>query len=215
MSETNFETMRDAMVSNQLRTSGVSDPAVAEAMRTVPREAFVPGERADLAYLDIPMPVGEGREINPPLILGRLLTALGPRKGETALVVGAATGYSAAVLAELGVKVTALEENATLAAFAKGALPGSVSVETGPLAAGWAAGAPYDMILIDGGVEHLPDALKAQVRDGGRIAAAVAEGGITRLSLGRKAGDALVLEDFSDAEAVILPGFEKPSGFVF
>jgi protein-L-isoaspartate(D-aspartate) O-methyltransferase len=216
MSETTFEAMREAMVTNQLRTSAVSDPLVVEAMRAVPREAFVPVERAELAYVDTPTPIGEGRAINPPLVTGRLLTALAPRRGETALVIGAATGYSAALLAELGVTVTAVEENAALAQVAESALAGAgVTFHVGPLSQGAPAAAPYDMVLIDGAVEHLPDVLKGQVRDGGRIAAVVAERGVTRLTLGRKSGDALVLEDFADAEAVTLPGFAVTKGFVF
>lgn len=216
MSEANFETMRAAMVSNQLRTSAVNDMKVVEAMRAIPREAFMPADRAALAYIDTPVPVGEGRAINPPLVVGRLLTALEPGKGDRALVIGAGTGYSAAVLAEIGLDVTALEENAALAAFAEGALAGrGVSVVTGPLAEGWSAAAPYDVILIDGAIEHVPDALKAQLADGGRMAAVVSERGVTRLAAGRKAAGTLVLEDFADAEAVALPGFAVPRGFVF
>lgn len=217
MSETNFETMRAAMVSNQLRTSAVSDAQVVEAMRAVPREAFMPADRTDLAYIDTPVAVGEGRSINPPLVTGRLLTALAPRAGERALVVGAATGYAAAVLAELGLNVTALEENATLAAFAMGALANfaGVKVVSGPLAQGAAEDAPYDVILIDGAVEQVPDVLKAQLVDGGRMAGALVERGVTRLAFGRKVGDSLLLADFVDSEAVPLPGFAVPAGFVF
>ncbi|MBY8821827.1 protein-L-isoaspartate O-methyltransferase family protein [Sphingomonas colocasiae] len=216
MSEANFETMRAAMVSNQLRTSAVSDAPVVEAMRAVPREAFMPAGRADLAYIDTPVAVGEGRSINPPLVTGRLLTALAPRAGERALVVGAATGYAAAVLAELGLVVTALEENATLAAFAEAALAkAGVRVVNGPLAAGVAEAAPYDVILIDGAVEQVPGALTAQLADGGRMAGALVERGVTRLASGRKVGDSLVLADFADSEAVALPGFAVPAGFVF
>lgn len=216
MSEANFETMRAAMVSNQLRTSAVSDAQVVEAMRAVPREAFMPAGRTDLAYIDTPVAVGDGRSINPPLVTGRLLTALAPRAGERALVVGAATGYAAAVLAELGLVVTALEENATLTAFAEGALAtAGVDVVNGPLAAGVAEAAPYDVILIDGAVEQVSDALKAQLADGGRMAGALVERGVTRLASGRKVGDSLVLADFADSEAVALPGFAVPAGFVF
>jgi len=217
MNEANFEAMRAAMVSNQLRTSAVSDTRVVDAMRAVPREAFMPAERAELAYIDTPVPVGEGRAINPPLVTGRLLTALAPRAGERALVVGAATGYAAAVLAELGLDVTALEENAALADFAGGALAGTsgVAVVVGPLAEGWSAAAPYDVILIDGAIERLSDALAAQLADGGRIAAAIIERGVTRLASGRKVGASLVLDDFADSEAVALPGFAVPAGFVF
>lgn len=217
MSEANFETMRAAMVSNQLRTSAVSDAQVVEAMGAVPREAFMPADRTDLAYIDTPVAVGDGRSINPPLVTGRLLTALAPRAGERALVVGAATGYAAAVLGQIGLSVTALEENATLAAFAAGALAGSagIRVVSGPLAQGAAQGAPYDVILIDGAVEQVSDALKAQLTDGGRMAGAVIERGVTRLAFGRKVGNSLVLADFVDSEAVPLPGFAAPAGFVF
>jgi len=216
MNEANFEAMRAAMVSNQLRTSAVSDTRVVDAMRAVPREAFMPANRAELAYIDTPVPVGEGRAINPPLVTGRLLTALAPRAGERVLVVGAATGYAAAVLAELGLDVTALEENAALADFARGALADrGVTVVTGPLAEGWSATAPYDVILIDGAIERLSDALAGQLADGGRIAAAIVERGVTRLASGRKVGVSLVLDDFADSEAVSLPGFAVPAGFVF
>jgi protein-L-isoaspartate(D-aspartate) O-methyltransferase len=216
MNEANFEAMRAAMVSNQLRTSAVSDTRVVDAMRAVPREAFMPADRAELAYIDTPVPVGEGRAINPPLVTGRLLTALAPRAGERVLVVGAATGYAAAVLAELGLDVTALEENAALADFARGALADrGVTVVTGPLAEGWSATAPYDVILIDGAIERLSDALAGQLADGGRIAAAIVERGVTRLASGRKVGVSLVLDDFADSEAVSLPGFAVPAGFVF
>ncbi len=217
MSEANFETMRAAMVSNQLRTSAVSDTNVVDAMRAVPREAFMPADRAALAYIDTPVALGEGRAINPPLVTGRLLTALAPRSGERALVVGAATGYAAAVLAELGLSVTAVEENTTLTRFAEGALAGTkaATVVKGPLAEGWAANAPYDVILVDGAIEQVPDALKAQLADGGRMAAVLAERGVTRLASGRKVGDSLVLGDFADSEAVSLPGFAVPAGFVF
>jgi protein-L-isoaspartate(D-aspartate) O-methyltransferase len=216
MSDVNFEAMRAAMASNQLRTSGVSDVAVVAAMASVPRESFIPAERAALAYIDTPVPVGEGRAINPPLVTGRLLTAIAPRPGERALVVGAGTGYSAAVLAEIGASVTALEENAALASVAEGALAGrGVTVVTGPLAQGWAVGAPYDLILVDGAIEHLPDALAGQLADGGRMAAVLVEQGVTRLATGRKVGGALTLGVFADAEAAALPGFARPKGFVF
>jgi protein-L-isoaspartate(D-aspartate) O-methyltransferase len=216
MSDVNFEAMRAAMASNQLRTSGVSNVAVVAAMASVPRESFIPAERAALAYIDTPVPVGEGRAINPPLVTGRLLTAIAPRPGERALVVGAGTGYSAAVLAEIGASVTALEENAALASVAEGALAGrGVSVVTGPLAQGWADGAPYDLILIDGAIEYLPDALPGQLADGGRMAAVLVEQGVTRLAAGRKVGGALTLGVFADAEAAALPGFARPKGFVF
>ena len=136
-----FEPMRRAMVASQLRTTGVNDPRVLAAMGEVPRERFVPRERRALAYADALVPLAPGRALNPPMALGRLLTEARPAAGEHALVIGAATGYSAAVLARLVGSVVALEEDAALAAFAREALAGSgVELVEGPLAKGWAQG---------------------------------------------------------------------------
>lgn len=217
MTETNFESMRRTMVSNQLRTWAVNDAQVVAAMGLVAREAFVPADRAALAYVDTLVPLGNGRALNTPLATGRLLTVLALQKGEKVLLIGAATGYSAALLGELGASVVAVEEDAALADIAARALAGhaNIAVVRGPLAEGWAKDAPYDAILIDGAVEHLPDAVKAQLKDGGRLVTGVVERGVTRLASGRKAGDALALTDFADAEAAILPGFALPKGFIF
>src|SRR5687767_2518913 len=125
MTEHNFETMRRAMVASQLRTTGVNDPRVVAAMGAVPRERFVPSERRALAYADARVPLGRGRELNPPMTLGRLLTEARLDGSERALVIGAATGYSAAVLARLAASVVALEEDPELAAFARAALDGT------------------------------------------------------------------------------------------
>src|SRR3954467_3671784 len=112
MTEQNFEQMRRAMIASQLRTTGVNDPAVLAAMGAVAREHFVPGERVSLAYADALVPLKPGRDLNSPMAIGRLLTEAAPRPGEHALVVGAATGYSAAVLARLTGSVVAVEEDA-------------------------------------------------------------------------------------------------------
>ena len=117
-----FAAARQAMVDSQLRPVGVNDPAVIEAMSAVPREKFVPDEQKPLAYVDRSIPLGDGRALPAPAVLGRLLTAMAALRGERALVVGASTGYSAAVLAKMGLKVTALESSAALAAIARGNL---------------------------------------------------------------------------------------------
>lgn len=217
MTEPNFETLRNAMVSNQLRTSAVSDPQVVAAMNAVAREAFVPADRAALAYVDTPVPLGDGRALNTPLATGRLLTALGVKSGEKVLVIGAASGYAAALLGEIGATVIALEESKALADLAGRALAGhkQVAVVSGAHADGWKKGAPYDAILIDGAVEQVPDAIKGQLKDDGRIAAGIVERGVTRLAIGRKAGESFALTDFADAETVHLPGFETSKDFVF
>src|SRR5437763_7608360 len=142
MTEHVFEPMRRAMVASQLRTTGVNDPRVVEAMGEVPREDFVPPERLALAYADAQVPLVPGRALNPPMALGRLLTEARLRGHERALVVGAATGYAAAVLARLVRALVAHEEDEELVAFARKALAGSgVDLVRGPLAKGWAKGA--------------------------------------------------------------------------
>jgi protein-L-isoaspartate(D-aspartate) O-methyltransferase len=216
MTEHNFEQMRRAMVSNSLRTTGVNDPRVLAAMGAVPRERFVPPELVAVAYTDNPVPLIGGRELNSPLALGRLLTEAAPEEGESALVIGAATGYAAAVMERLAGSVTAVEEEADLYAVAHSRLADTrVRLVHGPLVDGHAAGAPYDLILIDGAVEFVPDAIIAQLRDGGRLATGIIEQGVSRLAIGRRAGDGFGLASVSDKNAARLPGFSKPREFVF
>jgi protein-L-isoaspartate(D-aspartate) O-methyltransferase len=216
MTEHNFEHMRRAMIASQLRTTGTNDPAVLAAMGEVARERFVPGARLALAYADALVPLTPGRQLNNPMALGRLLTEAAPEKAAKALVVAAATGYAAAVVAKLTDSVVALEEDAELAARAREALAGTgVTFIEGPLQAGYAPGAPYDLILIDGAVEFVPQALIDQLADGGKLATALVEDGVTRLALGRKAGEGFGLAAFADAAAAILPGFVRPRTFTF
>ena len=209
MTDQSFETMRRAMVASQLRTTAVNDPRVVAAMAAVPRERFVPADRMAIAYADIAVPLSDGRALSPPMALGKMLTELRLRPQDRALVIGAATGYSAAVLARLVASVVALEEDEALIPAAAGA----IRAVRGPLAAGWAEGAPYDAILIDGAVETVPDAIVAQLAEGGRLAAAVLEAGVCRLSIGRRAGAGFGLAAFADADAAPLPGFAPPPAF--
>lgn len=218
MNEQNFETMRRAMVASQLRTTAVSDPRLVAAMAGLPRERFVPVERAGLAYLDGPVPVAAGRSLNVPVATGRLLTEAQVLPGDHVLVVGAATGYSAALLARLAGSVVALESNPALAEQARENLASltSIDVVEGPLEAGWRAEAPYDLILIDGAVEAVPDALIEQLAEnGGRLATGIVDGSVTRLAIGRRSGSGFGLTSFADAEAVPLPSFSKPKSFSF
>jgi protein-L-isoaspartate(D-aspartate) O-methyltransferase len=216
MTEHNFEPMRRAMVASQLRTTGTNDPRVLAAMGEVRRERFVPEDRVSLAYADALVPLKPGRDLNSPMALGRLLTEASPGEGERALVIGAATGYAAAVVAHMVGAVVAVEQDAELAAEARKLLADyPVEVVEAALNAGHRAGAPYDLILIDGAVEYVPDAIIGQLRDGGRLATGYIDSGVTRLALGRKAGDAFGLASFADAAAAILPGFAKPRGFTF
>jgi protein-L-isoaspartate(D-aspartate) O-methyltransferase len=216
MTEQNFEQMRRAMVTSQLRTTGVNDPRVLAAMGDVPRERFVPAERRAIAYAETLVPLGNGRFLNTPMAFGKLLVEAAPQPGDSALVVGAATGYAAAVLSRLVSSVVAVEDDAALVASAKAALKGTaVKLVEGPLAKGYKRGAPYDLILIDGAVETIPDALVDQLADGGRLAAAVVEEGVQRLAIGRRAGGGFGMIDFADVASAPLPGFERPRGFTF
>lgn len=212
-----FETMRHAMVASQLRTNAVNDARVVEAMARVPRENYMPDAQRALAYRDALLPLAGGRLHNSPLATGRLLTEANVQPGDHVLLIGAAGGYAAAVLSELARAVTAVEVDAGLAALARTALAGAgnVTVVEGPLAEGWAAGAPYDLLVIDGAVDHVPDALVRQIKPGGRAAAGIVDRGVTRLAAGRRTEGGFGLVDFADAECALLPGFGRPKSFKF
>lgn len=211
MTEHNFSSMRAAMVESQLRTSDVDEPSVIAAMARVPRERFVPAERVAMAYIDRPVPLGGGRALNPPLATGRLLSEAAVQPGEKVLLIGAATGYAAALLAEIGAVVTAVETpDGPETATAEG-----VTLVRGPLAEGAVAGAPYDVLLVDGAVEELPAALVEQLGEDARIATGIVERGVTRLCTGRKAAGTFGLVGMIDMEMVVLPGFAAPERFVF
>lgn len=210
MTEQNFSSMRTSMVESQLRTSAVDDQRVIAVMAKVPREDYVPAERRAMTYVDRPIPLDGDRALNPPLVTGRLLKEADVQAGEKVLLIGAATGYSAALLAELGAQVTAVE----VEGGAEIAVPG-VTVVRGPLAAGASAGAPYDVLFIDGAVEEAPAALVQQLVDGGRVVTGVVERGVARLCSGRAVAGVLGLASLTDMEMVVLPGFAAPEQFVF
>jgi protein-L-isoaspartate(D-aspartate) O-methyltransferase len=207
-----FAAARLAMVENQLRPQGVTDPLVLDAMASVERERFLPSHTRPVAYVDRPVAMGDGRFLAPPAVLGQLLTQMMPRPGDKALVVGAGTGYSAAVLSHAGIDVTALESSATLVDHAREV---GIELVEAPLEDGHRKGAPYDLILIDGAVEEIPDAIVDQLAEGGRLGTALTDRGITRLIVGRKAGIAFGYLSIADAGVPALPGFARPKAFVF
>ncbi|MBB4642400.1 protein-L-isoaspartate O-methyltransferase family protein [Rhizorhapis suberifaciens] len=217
MTEHNFKSMRTAMVESQLRTSDVNDPRVIAAMANVAREAFLPNDRQALAYIDRPVKLTEGRWLNPPLATGRLLTAASIAPDDNVLLIGAATGYTAALLSQLAASVVAVEEDEALLPRAKAVLAGygNVKLVSAALNQGSKKYAPYSLIVIDGAVEEIPSALVKQVGDGGRLVAAVLDRGVARLAIGRKSGQAFGMTHFADCESVPLPGFEKPKSFTF
>ena len=207
-----FAAAREAMVESQLRPQGVTDPAVFEAMGTIERERFLPEHTRPMAYVDRAISIGEGRFLSAPAVLGQLLTQMKPEAGQRALVVGAGTGYSAAVLAAMDLKVTAVESSADLAAAAR---EQRIKVVEGPLEAGFSDTAPYEQILIDGAVEYIPDEIVDQLADGGRLGAAIIDRGVTRLVVGRKAGGAFGYLSIGDAGVPALPGFSRTKAFTF
>lgn len=207
-----FAVARRAMIDSQLRPQGVTNRAVLAAMAAVEREKFVPEAARAFAYFDRPLKIAEGRSMMPPAALGRLLSDAAPVAGEKALIVGAGTGYSAALLQAVGLDVTAIESDEGLIA---GAIAADVAVGKGDLAKGHVKGAPYDLILIDGAVEQIPDALLGQLAEGGRIAVALVDRGVSRLTLGRKANGSISLAAIVDADVAPLPGFERPKAFTF
>lgn len=210
MTEQNFSSMRTAMVESQLRPSDVDDQRVISVMARVPREDFVPAERRAMAYVDRPVPLSGGRSLNPPVATGRLLKEARVAVGDKVLLIGAATGYSATLLAEMGAVVTAVEEDNGVAINVPG-----VTLVRGPLAAGAAQGAPYDVLVIDGAVEEVPAAIVQQLADGARVVTGIVEGGVTRLCSGRVVAGVLGLASLVDMEMVVLPGFSTPQRFVF
>lgn len=210
MTEQNYSSMRTAMVESQLRTSDVDDQRVIAAMAKVPREAYVPAERRSMAYVDRPIPLAGGRALNPPLVTGRLLTEAQIAPGDKVLLIGAATGYAAALLVDMGAVVTAVEEEGVLEI----PVPG-ITVVRGALNAGAADGAPYDVLFIDGAVEEVPATLVQQLAEDARVVTGVADRGVTRLSSGRVVAGALGLNSLVDIEMVVLPGFGAPKAFVF
>jgi len=210
VTEQNFSSMRTAMVESQLRTSDVDDQSVIAAMAHVAREDFVPAERRAMTYVDRPIPLGNGRALNPPLVVGRLLKEAQVKAGDKVLLIGAATGYSAALLAQMGAQVTAVEEEGGAEIAVAG-----VTVVRGALNAGAAAGAPYDVLFIDGAVAEVPAALVQQLADGARVVTGVVERGVTRLCSGRVVAGTVGLSSLTDIEMVVLPGFAAPETFVF
>jgi protein-L-isoaspartate(D-aspartate) O-methyltransferase len=206
------------MIDSQLKPCGVVSPRTVSAFYAIAREDFVPTGRRGLAYVDAAQPLGGGRELMAPLSLGLLVENADVEPGDRVLVVGAGTGYSAAILAAMGARVTALESDAALAAAARTALAGNMNVEVveGPLEAGAPGGAPYDLILIDGAVELLPPDLIAQLAEGGRLVAIlVGSDGVSRAARGLKRAGIAPLEPFGEAAGAVLPPFRKAPAFRF
>lgn len=216
LSDTDFEAQRHAMVASQLRPNAVSDQRVVLAMATILREDFLPPAARELAYRDTVIPLGNGRYANLAMATARLLTEAELEPADRVLLIGAAGGYTAAVLSTMVAEVVAVETAPALLAIARQALGSVTNVRLveAPLHEGYPDGAPYDVLLVDGMVEHLPDALVAQVRSGGRVVTGVMDHGVSRLAAGRRTAG-FGLHAFADCEGAPLPGFAVPKRFQF
>jgi protein-L-isoaspartate(D-aspartate) O-methyltransferase len=230
-----FRALRRAMVDGQVRTSDVTNLDLIDAMLDIPREAFVPERLAAFAYLDrdlaLPRSDGAARYVLKPAVTAKLIQAADISLKDRVLVVGSATGYSAAVVSRLAAMVVALEEDSALADAAQTVLRHlgflTVTPVTGHLVAGWPAAAPYDVILVEGGVEIIPDALFAQLSDGGRLVTVVyggqgearmdghVEGKVGKATLFRSVRGEVGGLPLFDSTAPLLPGFAKAPVFVF
>ena len=191
-----FDAARRVMVASQLRPQGVTDARVLGAMGSVPREDFVGAGQQALAYGDRPLLLANGAPMMPPAELGQLLNRLAPQAGQRALVVGAGGAYAAALLRHIGLEVDTAHG---------GEAPGSDC---------------YDLIFVEGAIERLPDALARRLAPGGRVGAAIARDGVTRLATGRSANDpaggkAIGFTTFAEAQVPVLPGFSSAPAFAF
>lgn len=208
----NFAAAREIMVDSQLKPVGVTNAAVLAAMGTVARERFVPNAAKGVAYADTAVEVAPGRYLLPPATLGQLLDRAELRAGDRVLVVGGATGYSAAICRHAGAEVTMLESDPGLVFIARAL---GIEVVEGPLADGHRDGAPYTLVLFEGAVEEIPDALRDQIAEGGRLSAVLVDRGVGRAIVETKAEGRLGGMSFAELTARPLPGFTRASAFVF
>ncbi len=214
-----YAAARTAMVDCQVRTADVTLYPIIAAMLDVPRERFVPAPLCEVAYLGEHLPVADGRVLLDPRVFAKMLDAVEIGPATRVLDIGPGYGYSAAVLIRLAGSVVAVEEHPDLARAARAALSGTgadaVVVETGPHGAGAPDHAPFDVILVNGGVEVIPPAIAAQVSEGGQIVAIFMDGAWGQARVGTRTGDALAWRIAFDAAAPVLSGFQKEQEFAF
>ena len=217
---TGYETARTRMVESQLRPNKVTDKRLLDAFLTIHRELFVPEHLQAVAYVDEALPLGKGRYVMEPMVAARLLQAAAVERTDTALIVGAGTGYEAALVAVLARSVVALEEDPELARRAHAALVehsiASVSLAEAPLPQGHRARAPYDVIFFCGAVAEVPTEIASQLADGGRLMAVVKSGsGMGHATLTTRIGGGLARRVLFDAATPRLPGFLPKPAFTF
>ncbi|WP_454628576.1 protein-L-isoaspartate O-methyltransferase family protein [Bradyrhizobium cenepequi] len=217
-----FSTARQKMVDCQVRPSDVTDARILDAMLAVPREAFVPDSKRALAYLDLDLDVSDGgakRCLIKPAVMAKMLQAAEIASTDRVLVVGCATGYAAAVVARFAGEVFATESEPALADRAKATLAGlgaaNVMVRAAPAAKGDAADGPFDVIVLNGATEIVPQELCEQLREGGRLVGVFALSQPQRAAIVTRAHGDFGHRPLFDAVAPVLPGLERLPAFVF
>ena len=217
---TEFGAARAHMIESQLRPNKVIDARVLDAFGGIRRELFVPDHLRVVAYIDEDLPLGRGRYLMEPMVVARLLQAAQIERTDKVLIIGAGTGYEAALAAALARSVIALEEDPELARRAHAALVehfiASVSVVEGPLPQGYRPRAPYDVVLFCGAVADVPSEIDTQLAEGGRVLAVVkSANGIGRATLWARTGGVMARRVLFDAATPLLPGFSPKPAFAF
>jgi protein-L-isoaspartate(D-aspartate) O-methyltransferase len=214
-----YAAQRANMVATQILANGVTEERLLDAFRGVPRELFVPADKRGIAYAEVAIEVVPGRLLLPVRTFAKLLELAEIRLGETILDVGCATGYSTAVIARLGSRVFGLEEDATLVRIASDLIHSTgvakATIAQGALADGYRSAQPFDVIIIEGGVEEVPQSLLAQLGEGGRLVTTLQRESQGRAIVFLKEGERTGHRFDFDAAATVLPGFRKPAAFVF
>lgn len=214
---TDFALRRQMMVDTQVRPSDVTKFPIIDAMLTIQRENFLPDALKEAAYSGENIDLGQGRVLLEPRTLAKMLDALNITGRELVLDIGCGHGYSSAVVARMAQAVVAVEEDEAMASEAESvlALAGAdnVIVHQGPLAEGAEEHGPFDVILVQGGVEALPEVIANQLKDGGRIACLFMENALGVVRVGFKTQGAISWRFEYNASAPVLPGFEKETAF--
>jgi protein-L-isoaspartate(D-aspartate) O-methyltransferase len=207
------------MVDTQVRPSDVTKFPIIEALLNVPREDYVPDDKRDAAYVGENIDFGGGRVLLEPRTLAKMLDAVDVQPSDVVLDLGCGLGYSTAVLAQLAEFVVAVEDDTARAEEAQQILSthgvDNAAVFEGPLAEGAAKNGPYDVIILQGAVETVPDAVLDQIKEAGRIAAIFADGALGVVRVGRKVDGVVNWRMSFNAGAPVLPGFEKTAAFTF
>mgnify|MGYP002633289348 CR=1 FL=1 len=212
-----FSARRTMMVDTQVRPSDVTKFPIIDAMLSIPREAFVPADRRETAYIGEVLDFGNGGIILDPRSFSKMLDALDIQPNELVLDLGCGLGYSSAVISRLAEAVIAVEEDAAFATLAQSLLvengSDNVAVLGGDLTVTGAKHGPFDVITIQGGVEQIPQTILDQLKEGGRIAAIFMEGPLGVCRIGRKLNGDISWRYSFNASAPVLVGFTHPPAF--